>query len=717
MDLEINVSELIGVLDFYGRVLDTITVTERVNLEIVWHLELQPGPGTGTDTLIYSANANTDYGAFVRINSGSELATVHHRGIVKFDLSSIPANSTIRLASAKLYCETEASTTDRTVNFHRSLVQWFEGSGSAVTPPVGDASVWNYKNYNGSVAWGAAGGQANTDYVSSATAGVSITGTGVVFSWNVIADIQRFADGAATNYGWWLINASQGTANSYKGFTSSAGATTANRPLIILEWRDSVVPAISENVTVSESVQMWIQPDNFVQIYIQPDAATGMDTTTYDGANTTSYGLTTWMRAGGATYGYQSFIQFDLTSVPVGSTFVNGYMDLYCESEANTTPRDIGINRMILQWWEGQQNGTIPGAGLDASVAAYRNYNGSVAWGTAWISSSADTQTVSAGKWIRFDLSQVGQYWCDGQNFGLRIYIITYAQNTYKAFSTSDSGTAANRPKLTFTYRDSLYINVSDSVTVSDSTNTPTIGYVTRLTIMSSVIATADTQISADNPDTNYGNSTTMGTDPGVSIRKSMIRFDFSAVPADAVIQDAILWLYLYSTFSGGGKIISFYRMLVAWNEATATWNVRDTGIPWGTAGAQAGVDYEAVATTSKNIVLNGQYWSFPHLGRDVSAWVAGEVDNNGWLFWSNNTVWCVFYTSDAGATVKPFIYVDYFGTGLQIAVRDDISVSESMSFSETLAAVETITVTEDSDVFVEPAPVGLARTYTVFIA
>lgn len=719
MDLEINVSELIGVLDFYGRVLDTITVTERVNLEIVWHLELQPGPGTGTDTLIYSANANTDYGAFVRINSGSELATVHHRGIVKFDLSSIPANSTIRLASAKLYCETEASTTDRTVNFHRSLVQWFEGSGSAVTPPVGDASVWNYKNYNGSVAWGAAGGQANTDYVSSATAGVSITGTGVVFSWNVIADIQRFADGAATNYGWWLINASQGTANSYKGFTSSAGATTANRPLIIVEWRDSITINVSDTVTVSESTPMWVQEDGFHQIFTQPDAATGLDTYMYQSSTSANYGTAIGMIVGKYVYIYRGLLQFDLSSVTIGSTFVNCYVDLYCYDQQDTSTQVVQAHQMLKQWFEGNQNGGTPPAGVDGSTWNYRNYNGLVAWGAGggqagvdYVSAAADTETVTGtGKWIRFDLSSMGQDWCNGENYGVLLRLTNESTNyTYKVLASSDYATPTLRPRITFTYRDSIYINVSDSVTVTESVNDPIVGYVVRLVISGTPTYARDTYINSLAANTNYGSSADIYSDVD-AIQNGLIRFDLSQIPTDVSIQSASLRIYLFNVFAGISKPTYIYRSLVEWDESAATWN-----FPWSTPGGAAGVDYYTYKYSGYAApVLNGQYYLFPGLGNDVKGMVAGELPNYGWWIVNSTGSWEIWSSSESAAI--PYLWVEWLGTSLPIAVMDSVTVSESESLSETLAALETITVTEDSDVFVEPAPVGLARTYTVFIA
>jgi hypothetical protein len=191
---------------------------------------LQPDSTTGYDTWIRQ-DYDINYGVSTLLNAGAAVVAKPRRGLLKFDLSSIPAGSTVQTATLTLYNQEQDDSTAYNVDVHRSLTQWYAGiqNGDA---PTEDGSTWGYRNYNGSVAWGAAGGLAGTDYVQTATASVAITGYNAPFNWDVTADVSAWVAGTATNRGWWLINASENTDASRKGFTSSDGATPANRPLL-----------------------------------------------------------------------------------------------------------------------------------------------------------------------------------------------------------------------------------------------------------------------------------------------------------------------------------------------------------------------------------------------------------------------------------------------------------------------------------------------------
>jgi len=194
---------------------------------------------TAKDTLIQSQSPTTNYGKTSPLYIGDIGAAPPNisRGLFQFDLSGLPAGATLTAATLTLYCESEADTSDRVFGVHRGLVEWYEGIGNAELPTGENASTYNYRNANGSVAWaGGAGGAAGTEFVATPTDTVTVTDPATAYGWDVLADCQAFYAGTYTNYGWWLICADEGTINCRKRFTSSDGATTGNRPRLVITY-------------------------------------------------------------------------------------------------------------------------------------------------------------------------------------------------------------------------------------------------------------------------------------------------------------------------------------------------------------------------------------------------------------------------------------------------------------------------------------------------
>lgn len=199
-------------------------------------LSLQPAAAAGIDTQIsiVAAQQGYNYGVQANMRVGGVNANTQRRGLLAFDISSLPAGATITAATLTLNCSSEDAATDFDVAVHRALLQWYEGIRNGATPAE-DGSTWDWRNWNGSVAWGAEGGQSGTDYAASATATTTITGTGN-HTWDVTADVQAWYAGTATNYGWFIINTSEATASSGKIFDTSDNATAGNRPKLDIEY-------------------------------------------------------------------------------------------------------------------------------------------------------------------------------------------------------------------------------------------------------------------------------------------------------------------------------------------------------------------------------------------------------------------------------------------------------------------------------------------------
>lgn len=189
-------------------------------------LTLQPG-AAGIDTHIQdSANADTNFGGATTLADIGKQTAVIGRGLLKFDLSTLPAAAIVSAATLTLVATAvRSSINTSTIDLHPALYAWFES-----------LSTWN--NLDGSVptAWtGGAGGVAGTEYQTTPSASTSVTNTGT-YTWDVTADVIAWHAGSPPNHGWWIINRQQANTNTGKTFASSDNATAGNRPKLEITY-------------------------------------------------------------------------------------------------------------------------------------------------------------------------------------------------------------------------------------------------------------------------------------------------------------------------------------------------------------------------------------------------------------------------------------------------------------------------------------------------
>jgi hypothetical protein len=130
------------------------------------------------------------------------------------------------------------------------------------------------------------------------------------------------------------------------------------------------------------------------------------------------------------------------------------------------------------------------------------------------------------------------------------------------------------------------------------------------------------------------------------SIRRCLIRFDTSAIPPGAYIEDAQLTLTISRAVASGNPM-SLYRLVADWGEAGS-----DAGDPGGLGApaqpgdatwtysfyntvnwANAGGDYTPLPSASSIVGMSGTaVWAGPQLIADVQAWVNGTTPNFGWI-------------------------------------------------------------------------------------
>jgi hypothetical protein len=130
-------------------------------------------------------------------------------------------------------------------------------------------------------------------------------------------------------------------------------------------------------------------------------------------------------------------------------------------------------------------------------------------------------------------------------------------------------------------------------------------------------------------------------------IRRGLLAFDLSGLPAGAVITDVSLTLHCSAAAPAGAPtMVSLHRATANWGEGTSFSDPGGLGAPatpgdatwlhtffdtqfWATAGG----DFAGAASGTQNVENPGVYtWTGGGLLADVQAWLANPSTNFGWL-------------------------------------------------------------------------------------
>ena len=146
------------------------------------------------------------------------------RGLLAFDLSSIPAGSTVNAVTLSLAMVQSNDLSARIVTLHRLSADWGEagslGSGSGGLAQPGDAT-WLFRFFN-TLTWTTAGG----DFTAGPSASQSVAGIGP-YAWTgagLVADVQSWVDNPASNFGW-LMKDDETTTTTARKYYSREGFT------------------------------------------------------------------------------------------------------------------------------------------------------------------------------------------------------------------------------------------------------------------------------------------------------------------------------------------------------------------------------------------------------------------------------------------------------------------------------------------------------------
>ena len=206
----------------------TLTIVAASFTAVIW--PARPARGEETtftatdDATLKSGSPNQNFG------SDSTLDINDTRdGVVKFDISSIPASATITSAALKLKVTAINGSNSRIYNVHRVLSSWSEGS----------------------VTWNSPGSSSGTNFSASATDSESISSTGT-YNYDVTTDVAAFVAGSASNHGWRVIWASNESGTN-KQLDMGTRENSGNEPqlTVVYSSADTTAPAAVSNLTAA----------------------------------------------------------------------------------------------------------------------------------------------------------------------------------------------------------------------------------------------------------------------------------------------------------------------------------------------------------------------------------------------------------------------------------------------------------------------------------
>jgi len=231
----------------------------------------------------------------------------------------------------------------------------------------------------------------------------------------------------------------------------------------------------------------------------------------------------------------------------------------------------------------------------------------------------------------------------------------------------TQTATETLTPTLTNTPTETLTPTQTETPTQT-ATNVPSVVY--TLILQPNGTDGFDTYLLSTSATSNYGTSADMGVGENNNstnrVARSLIKFDLSALPADAQIVSASLSLWTSKDFSSNDATYSVYRLNTPFNETQANWNRSATGSNWQSPGAAGANDRESAAIGSVQILNNEALNSEKQIALDpakIQEMFNGGFTNNGFLIKSESELndRFDFKTSDTStASQRPKLVIQY---------------------------------------------------------
>jgi len=155
------------------------------------------------------------------------------------------------------------------------------------------------------------------------------------------------------------------------------------------------------------------------------------------------------------------------------------------------------------------------------------------------------------------------------------------------------------------------------------------------------------------------------------ALRRTLIKFDLSQIPAGSVIISATLSLYNKVDYADTASVFRVYRVKQPWIENQVTWKVWKTGSNWSSPGGFGIGDAEPTDIGSRNMTANetlGTYDNWTLTSSAIQEIIDGKFINNGFLIKSDtelNDGYTFASTHSNNGSYPPQLAIVYEGTAI----------------------------------------------------
>ena len=173
------------------------------------------------NTLYEYINEDLSNGAGAHLFAGKTGQGYIRRAVLAFDIAgSIPSGSTITSVSLSMHLSRGGSNGIRTIELHKLLADWGEGTSVASgqegqgAPATTNDATWRHRFYN-TIFWTTQGGD-----FSATVSGSQSVGNNADYTWSsaqMVQDVQSWVNNPSSNFGW-LVKGDESTNTTAKRF-------------------------------------------------------------------------------------------------------------------------------------------------------------------------------------------------------------------------------------------------------------------------------------------------------------------------------------------------------------------------------------------------------------------------------------------------------------------------------------------------------------------
>lgn len=611
-----------------------------------------------TDTFISEFDPHTNYGdAELMIGEKGRLGV-----LIRFDVSSIPANATVQEATLGLYVhnygQREGAINAAAYQVRRAWEE-MEATWYAAT----HSDDWAVPGCNGTV----------TDRYPTPLDEESIYTRDQWYTWDVTSATQGWVQNPGSNKGVVIQQTNTAVGGEFDIWHSEYLGPTV-RPYLQVKY--TLVPPSPTRTPTSPGPATPTEPPPLPCVGTPEPGAVlavlqqgvdygGAEDTWLDfDARDTRYAGEWYMRVGYKRH-FSGLIKFDVSPIPQGSRIVCAALSLFAEMWSGG-PLDVGAHYV-------KRENSI-------SQATWNRATDIIPWQMGGCNGPDDrlqtpestVQIHTIYKWFNLDLTRAVDGWVNGSlpNHGVSLQATDELDTDTVWFTASDDQVVANRPKLVVLYvpppgaePTRTKTPTATPIPTATPTATPTLPAGATDTFQNGqggYSGCSDTRISAQATSSSFeASELRVGAEQSSA---ALVRFDLASIPSDATVESASLQLYAYESEASSGFDVEVYAVRRPWVDAEANWNVATASLPWGVPGCTSSFSDRALAPSDK-VAAGAAGWYAWSVRDDVQRMVSEPGTNAGWMLRQSTAApgMLSFYSSEhEGGSYRPKLVVTY---------------------------------------------------------